>query len=201
MAVQQREQQRDNARERVVEATLDLMQDRSVDELRIGDICKEAGVSRTAFYYYFTSKYDVLNSCILEACTSLDQIGKTLTWREGISGHLAYHEANQELLNKLHAVQLIGESYNEICAQHFIQVWMSMIRDFNGIELTNELDFQVKFWATANAFGFSPLFAQVDAESPDLVQHIVSCLPKALADAMDAPVLERRQRGEVPASR
>ncbi|MCM1259598.1 MAG: TetR/AcrR family transcriptional regulator [Prevotella sp.] len=48
-------------------ALLDLMEEKSFNEIRITDICKKAGVGRTTYYRYFTNKKEdiIENICIL----------------------------------------------------------------------------------------------------------------------------------------
>ncbi len=59
--------------------------DRPIDELTCAAICERAGVSRQLFYRYFDSKFDIPFWYTLECDrASIAEIGRTLTWREGL---------------------------------------------------------------------------------------------------------------------
>lgn len=183
----------ETAKSRLIEATEKIVRSGSVEELRIGDICKLAGVSRTTFYHHFESKYDALNECILSSCSALEEIGRTLTWHEGIYAHASYHLSNRDFLEKAHAIQLSGEAFNEVCANHFSEVWQRTIVEYNKMQLTEELRFQITFWAITNAYAFARLFSQVGLDAQRIADSLDHCRPKELTDAMDLPVLARRR--------
>lgn len=50
--------------ESIIQATIHLMQKRSIDEISVTDIVKYAGVSRNSFYRNFNDKDDILRRCI-----------------------------------------------------------------------------------------------------------------------------------------
>jgi AcrR family transcriptional regulator len=55
----------------IFEATERLLQTKSLHEISVAQILREAGVSRAAFYYYFASKHDVVASLLAQV---FDQI-------------------------------------------------------------------------------------------------------------------------------
>ena len=73
----------DEIRIRIIEAI-----DRPIDELSIRDICARAHISKQTFYSRFSSKYDIANwFCARFEERTLNQIGRTLTWEEGVLAH------------------------------------------------------------------------------------------------------------------
>jgi AcrR family transcriptional regulator len=48
----------------ILAATEQLLQDRPLNELSVGDIIDAAGISRTSFYVYFSSKTSVIAECL-----------------------------------------------------------------------------------------------------------------------------------------
>lgn len=51
-----------NARKvQIVETAMRLFRERGVDKVSIKDICQEMGITRSSFYYHYTSKEDVLD--------------------------------------------------------------------------------------------------------------------------------------------
>lgn len=58
-------------RERLLEATLDLVGERRVAELTVADICARAGLSRRYFYEQFASVHDVVDAVVDQAVEAL----------------------------------------------------------------------------------------------------------------------------------
>jgi AcrR family transcriptional regulator len=74
---------RASSRETLAEAACELFLERGYDATSVADITRRAGVSRSSFFNYFTSKSDVLWSGIDErigqAVRSLEHLGKGTT--------------------------------------------------------------------------------------------------------------------------
>jgi len=58
-------------RSAIIHALIDMMETMSFDEIRVEDIIKRSGVSKTTFYRLFRDKYDVMNSAYLDASSAL----------------------------------------------------------------------------------------------------------------------------------
>lgn len=48
----------------ILNAMLELLENKSFEKITIQNICDVAGISRTAFYLYFEDKYDLIVECI-----------------------------------------------------------------------------------------------------------------------------------------
>lgn len=74
---------RASSRETLAEAACELFLERGYDATSVADITQRAGVSRSSFFNYFTSKSDVLWSGVDEriksATVALDQLGPDVT--------------------------------------------------------------------------------------------------------------------------
>lgn len=59
---------------------------RPLEDVTVSEICRTCGISRKKFYALFSSKYEVTH-WYLDFCfsVSLYEIGRTLTWHEGIA--------------------------------------------------------------------------------------------------------------------
>jgi AcrR family transcriptional regulator len=53
-----------NAESHILEAAESLLAQKTLTELSVGDILAEAGVSRTTFYFYFSSKFAVVSTLL-----------------------------------------------------------------------------------------------------------------------------------------
>ena len=93
---------KDNTRMRIVSATTGLLEHTPIEKLRVTDICKASGISRQTFYQYFVDKYDINQwHYNFIANLSIHQIGRTLSWREGIFLMPACILENQNLYRSL----------------------------------------------------------------------------------------------------
>ena len=55
------------------EALIDLMKDKSFEEIKVSDICNKALVNRSTFYAHFEDKYELLAACLNDLKTSLQE--------------------------------------------------------------------------------------------------------------------------------
>lgn len=69
-------------RERILDATRELLRERRFDSLSVADILTAAGVSRASFYFYFPSKQAVLGELVREAVTRGRQAARPWIDRE-----------------------------------------------------------------------------------------------------------------------
>ncbi len=67
--------QGERSRERLLEAAISLMAERGYSATSVGDVCKRAGVAKTALYWHFESKEGLLSAVI-------ERVG--LTWIEEV---------------------------------------------------------------------------------------------------------------------
>ena len=74
-------QQRADARQRILEAASELLEERRWNELRLEDVMAAAGLSRTVFYRHFDDRATLLLAMLEEI---LQHIGATGTaWKQG----------------------------------------------------------------------------------------------------------------------
>src|ERR1700752_607467 len=64
----------DRQREAIVTAVRELLEERSFEELSVSAISERAGITRSGFYFYFESKYDVLALIFDEATQELEEL-------------------------------------------------------------------------------------------------------------------------------
>jgi AcrR family transcriptional regulator len=64
----------DRQREAIVTAVRELLEERSFEELSVSAISERAGITRSGFYFYFESKYDVLALIFDEATHELEEL-------------------------------------------------------------------------------------------------------------------------------
>ena len=64
----------DRQREAIVNAVRELLEGRSFEELSVSAISERAGITRSGFYFYFESKYDVLALIFDEVTHELEEL-------------------------------------------------------------------------------------------------------------------------------
>ena len=87
---------------------------RPIDELTVEALCRKAGISKPTFYRHFDSKYDLARWASDFMCSiTLDQIGRSLTWDEGLESYFALGLSELEPLRN---VRSDAAEYERCCA-------------------------------------------------------------------------------------
>lgn len=73
-----------DTRMKIVGAIEQLLRSRNPDEIRVSDVCRISGVSRTTFYVYFEDIFSAIQWVWDDLCSrTLYRINNELTWEEG----------------------------------------------------------------------------------------------------------------------
>ncbi len=56
----------------IAETMRSLLSKKSIEKIRVTEICKEAGIERPTFYYHFKDKYDLMAWMIFQDSYSVD---------------------------------------------------------------------------------------------------------------------------------
>lgn len=104
---------------------LDKMAVKPYNQITVGKLCEEVGISRNAFYRYFDSKDDVLHALIDHTLlnyyqSQLDHPQNIEAYREQIVPFLLYWRSQKPLLDALQKNALDGKLL-ERCMNHNMQ--------------------------------------------------------------------------------
>jgi AcrR family transcriptional regulator len=69
-----RQSRGDRQREAIIKAVRELLQEQTFADLSVSAISERAGITRSGFYFYFDSKYDVLALILAEATQELEEL-------------------------------------------------------------------------------------------------------------------------------
>lgn len=126
-----RRQRHEAARSKFADATVRLLEAAPFNDLRIDDIAREAGASRSAFYFYFRDKQDLLLALTAEASDELyreadrwwhgDGDPQVLV-REALSGVASVYAAHAHLLRVATEASTYDEEVREF--------WRSLVERF-----------------------------------------------------------------------
>lgn len=130
-------------RMKIVDALAALSSDQRIEDITIDRLCERAGVCRSTFYYHFEDKYDVIQwhfDVVASSC--LDEIGRTLTWRQGYLKH------TREVLRmgNLYPAAFRERGYQSIFSyvkRHRREKIRETLTRHKNLEIDDELDFQI----------------------------------------------------------
>lgn len=130
-------------RMKIVAATDSLMEDHCFDEITVTKICEEAQISRSTFYRYFTDKYLIIQwYSDLIASTGIFEIGRTLSWYEGLLYTIQGHHDFQRLF--VQASRATGYNslsrHAERARRHNL---IETVTKYKHAELSDELNMQI----------------------------------------------------------
>ncbi|MCI9129867.1 MAG: TetR/AcrR family transcriptional regulator [Eggerthellaceae bacterium] len=174
---------------RIIEVTASLAMSRSLEDVSVSDICENAGVSRTTFYYHFKDKFDIVQTHYdAVAENNLFMTGRTLTWRQA-----HYMNTSEVLRNKglyQAAFELRGyQSLFSYAKRRRIETLEETIVDFKHARLDEELVFQIYALAEGEVACVGRWFKGDMSLSLDkLCDYLEGIVPKRLHDLLDKPV-------------
>lgn len=129
----------------VVGALKHLLATTDIDHILVGELCREAGISRTTFYRYFNDKYAITEWHFGYCCDQYSQ---------GIGRRYTFHESTSRILDVFRRESLLyigscrsvkSSSMLLYAKRHFVENLESTIADYLGVELDESLRFQVEY--------------------------------------------------------
>lgn len=119
-----------------------------LEDITVSEICSAAGITRKKFYKLFSTKIDIL-LWYLDFCfsQSLYQIGRTLTWREGILACLNLVEDEKPfiLLDYINLVSKARSYYWPLDSNR--KAAMSETLTQRGVTITTSLELEMGFYS------------------------------------------------------
>jgi len=172
----------------ILEAMSELCKTRPFSRLGVVEIAKQAGISRSSFYYHFSDRNDAVQWLSnLAFARGIDRIGRGLSWYEG---HLA---TTRMLVRFKPLIVAASEDAGYSGAQLFFlrhrKANLCETMRIHGVEPTDELMFQAEALAASEQYMtvayikgmFGSLAPQAFCE---LLEGIV---PAALRAAVESP--------------
>jgi len=156
--------------------------DKSLDEISVSEICKNAGISRYTFYKYFGSKFDLpIWHGIFCQRFYLNEAGRTIDWQTGYfhdfrllskeesfySNALEYTSRNSEGLNLM-------EDYRK-------DVILETLRDYRQVEITDILMFCVETFVKTETEAVATWLRNGCKIQPEVfAKYMIAIMPRAL---------------------
>ena len=171
----------------IVQAMNELCKTRPFSRVSVVDIAKNAGMSRSNFYYHFTDRNDAVRwlSCAAFA-RGIDQIGRTLSWYEG---HLATTRVLVQFRALISAAaQDSGYTSAELFYLRHRKANLLETLQLRGVKPTDELIFQAEALAASEQHMTS---SYIRGEFGDMTPQVFCALlagviPHPLCEAIDS---------------
>lgn len=178
----------DEIRVRIIKAI-----DRPIEQLSIDDICQVASISKQTFYSRFSSKYDIANwYCARFEERTLCQIGRTLTWEEGVLAHFTTISKQSNFLR--------WTSYNgskdtgEATKVRRRAAILETLQNHRKVEVDQRLQFLIEAYLDMEIFLCAEWFRVGCNPSADIfTTYYLDCVPAKLYQAMQLPSSEAQQ--------
>ena len=137
-----------DTRMKIIAAIEQLLRSRDPAEIRVSDVCRISGVSRTTFYVYFEDIFSAIQWRWDDLCSqTLYRINSELTWEEGHRAMLNGLEENAEFYQKCFALKdyhsLFAYGYRKSLVHHIENIERKLGRILTEQERF-ELDYSVR---------------------------------------------------------
>lgn len=163
--------------------------DAPIEKLSVKEICKKAGVSKQTFYSRFTSKYHIAN-WYAEHCEkrSLNEVGRTLSWEEGLGLLFGAYEAHRSLFFNT-SIQTKDLGMETKTRRRRIVV--ETLERYRKVAITDELIFLIEAYLELEVFLAGAWFkANLSPASKTFTAYYIDCIPKKLYETMQLPETE-----------
>lgn len=171
----------------VIQALDELCGTRRFERIGVVDIARQAGISRSSFYYHFSSRNDVVGYLSRFAfAQGIDRIGRGLTWFEG-------HYTTTRILypyRNLIIAAAGAQGYDGAASsyrRHRSAALVATIRE-RGVEVTDSLAFEALALASAEQV-MTDKFIRGDFGTMSIrafCTYLAGIVPEGLRDAVGA---------------
>lgn len=157
-------------------------------------ICAEAGISRPTFYHYFKDKDDIVQWFWNQAGDAyLGQTGKTLSWYEGNLCMLQDFLRHKQFMTSVLSYDIGVNSCINHGYRQRVEYLRELIRNEDPIELTDDIDFEIRFFADAESRAIASWVTGGMIERPEvLARRLEGCVPPLLAKTVNG-ILGKRE--------
>ncbi|WP_172623349.1 TetR/AcrR family transcriptional regulator [Arabiibacter massiliensis] len=159
--------------------------DRSLKTISVQEICEKCGLSRATFYYHFKSKNEIplWYSKLIQVYT-LAEIGRTLTWEEGLLKH--YELLFKERDFYFSTLDMTGQEFSKSNMRAYRKdCIVETLTQHRRIPLDEELDFCIEAFLDVEIERAQRWFGTKMSIAPDVyARYLRDCVPKPLYDAL-----------------
>ena len=161
----------------------DLRDNKSVEQIRIKDLCGNGGASRQTFYYHFVDKDDFLNWMMLYEA---DKAFKTIVGpfdKDGLENVLEKITSNDSFFYAIYGGE--GASNNFQFLSDFLYEYEKKLvkSSLRTSELKNDQEFIVKYHSFALAGTIINIIKSSGVDKKELAKEIYDLMPPIIREA------------------
>lgn len=160
--------------------------DRPLEQLTVDRICRNVGVSRQTFYNYFTSKMEIplWYSALCDELT-LGEIGRSLTWRQGLESYFELLYRERRFLER--TADRMGRKKGErVRAADRVESHLRCLMEERGMALDVEMGFCLGICASIIVTIVSDWLDSGMALPPaEVARYAELCIPSIVHDATE----------------
>lgn len=156
----------------------ELMKTKSIDEIRVSEICDVAEIERSTFYYHFRDKYDLVAWIYVQTATGMN-----------ISD---YRSAAESLERMKQDSQFYKQAYADhsqnalrgYILEYFQELYERAVKDRSGVEhLDEETRFSIRMFIYGG-IAMSREWLENDAADPaiEVTRMMFQCMPENLKE-------------------
>jgi AcrR family transcriptional regulator len=151
--------------------------DEPLVDMTVESICKKAGISKQTFYSRFSSKFDIANwLCRRYETMFLYEIGRTLSWEDGLSSLFSGYEQWRDFLY-LSSVRSLDDG-TETKSRHR-EVLKETLVHYRGVPLNRDAAFLIEAYLEVEIFLVGEWFrSRMIPDAAEFARLFIDCIPR-----------------------
>lgn len=173
--------------------------DKSLDQITISEICRNAGVSRQTFYRHFKSKFDIpWWHAIFCRQFYLNEIGRTIDWETGYYHHLRLISQERDFYRKSIQYSISTPFGQTVMPENRKTVLLETLEKYRHVPIDHNMMFMVEVFSKLECEVLNDWFRS-DQETnlvqwtDDLLSIVPDRLYRALQVDMPEPLSRHRE--------
>jgi AcrR family transcriptional regulator len=151
--------------------------DEPLVDMTVESICKKAGISKQTFYSRFSSKFDIANwLCRRYETMFLYEIGRTLSWEDGLSSLFSGYEQWRDFLY-LSSVRSLDDG-TETKSRHR-EVLKETLVHYRDVPLNRDAAFLIEAYLEVEVFLVGEWFrSRMIPDAAEFARLFIDCIPR-----------------------
>ncbi|MEG1493342.1 MAG: TetR/AcrR family transcriptional regulator [Gordonibacter sp.] len=160
--------------------------DRSLDQIKVGDLCEKVGISRQVFYRHFDSKYSLhwwwpthIHKFYLI------EVGRTVDWETGYSHHLKLLSLERDFFKVATQYTLNYPNERSVMPHYRKCALLETLQDYRHVDIDDELMFCLDSWVKTETEVLTEWYRLgTTPPSREAAEKLAWVAPKMLYDAL-----------------
>lgn len=166
---------------------------KSLDQITVAEICRNAGISRQTFYRHFESKYDIpWWYSIFCRQFYLNEIGRTIDWKTGYYHHLRLIAQERDFFRESIQYSINTPFGQTIMSENRKAVLLDTLENYRHVEVNDNLRFIVEVFSKLECEVMNDWFRSDEPTNlARWTDDLVSLVRDRLYRALEIPATDR----------